>query len=171
MGFKISCFSLRWERSVCPYPLPPTLILLSHPEFPSFSSSGALRNKLFRMEGGGHRCDHLLHVPFFSWAFKKALHILKRRRKSQWPLVLLSTDTAGAGRGWRGVIFYRLATRRLLQWYTFFSPPFQRSPECRCANTGSGFTTANSLISKSGNILGQICFVKVENVPHHRWWP
>lgn len=76
------------------------------------------------MEGGGHRCDHLLHVPFFSWAFKKALHILKRRRKSQWPLVLLSTDTAGAGWGWQGVIFYRLATRRLLQWYTFFfSPP------------------------------------------------
>jgi len=28
---------------------------------------------------------------------------------------------------------------------------------------------ANSLISKRGNILGQICFVKVENVPHHRW--
>lgn len=121
MGFNIFYFSLRWERrSACPYPLPPTLILLSHPEFPSFSSSGALRNKLFRMEGGGHRCDHLLHVSFFSWAFKKALHILKRRRKTQWPLVLLSTDTAGAARGWQGVIFYRLATRRLLQWYSFF---------------------------------------------------
>lgn len=108
----------------------------------------------------------------FSWAFKKTLHILKRRRKSQWPLVLLSTDTAGAARGWKGVIFYRLATRRLLQRYTFFFFSFlffQSSPECRCANTGSGFTTANSLISKRGNILGQICFVKVENVPHHRW--
>lgn len=155
--------------SARPCPLPPTLVLFSRPEFPSFSSPRALGSKLFRTEGDGRRCDHLLHVPFFSWAFKKALHILKRRRKRQWPLVLLGTDTAGAGRGWRGVIFYRLATRRLLQWYTFFF--FQRSPECRCANTGSGFTTANSLISKRGNILGQICFVKVENVPHHRWWP
>lgn len=68
-ALRSSVFSLRWERSACPYPLPPTLISLSHPEFPSFSSSGALRNKLFRTEGGGHRCDHLLHVPFFSWAF------------------------------------------------------------------------------------------------------
>lgn len=127
----------------------------------------ALRSKLFGMERDGHRCDHLLHEPFFSWASQKALHILKRRRKRQWPLVLLSTDTAGAGRGWRGVIFYRLATRRLLQWYTFFSR------DCLSVDvpTRVPVLPANSLISKRGNILGQICFVKVENVPHHRWWP
>lgn len=156
------------SESACPCPLTHPLILFSHPESPSFSLLRALRSKLFTTEGGGHRCDHLLHMPFFSWAFKKALHILKGGGKDSglWCCsALTQLELAGGGR----VLFFTgwqpdACCNDLL----FF---FQRLPECRCANVGSGFTTANSLISKSGNILGQICFVKVENVPHHRWWP